>query len=38
MEKNNKIFIWFHSHQKVGTVKNVVNFTSGLADYSKKAV
>ena len=36
MEKNNKIFIWSPFTSKVGTVKNVVNFTSGLADYSKK--
>ena len=37
MEKNNKIFIWSPFTSKVGTVKNVINFTSGLADYSKKS-
>ena len=36
MEENNKIFIWSPFASKIGTVKNVVNFTSGLAKYSKK--
>ena len=36
MEENNKIFIWSPFTSKVGTVKNVINFANGLADYSKK--